>query len=61
MNDKNLRKNNSQNTNLLIKPEIVVNNFLIQRTSDINNKIKFNNSGIINSIKKKKPKKKKNL
>ena len=49
MNDKNLRKNNSQNSNVLIKPEIVVNNFMIQRTSDINNKNKFNNSGIINS------------
>ena len=60
MNDKNLRKNNSQNTNLLIKPEIVVNNFMIQRTSDINNKIKFNNSGIINSNNNKKTIKKNN-
>ena len=47
MNDKNLRKNNSQNCSLLIKPEIVVNNFMLQRTNDINNKNKFNNSGII--------------
>ena len=60
MNDKNLRKNNSQNTNLLIKPEIVVNNFMIQRTSDINNKNKFNNSGIINSKINKKAMKKNN-
>ena len=60
MNDKNLRKNNSQNTNLLIKPEIVVNNFMIQRTSDINNKNKFNNSGIINSNNNKKTIKKNN-
>ena len=36
MNDKNLRKNNSQNCNLLIKPEKVVNNFMLQRTIDIN-------------------------
>jgi len=49
MNDKNLRKNNSQNCNLLIKPEKVVNNFMLQRTIDINNKNKFNNSGIINN------------
>ena len=34
--DKNLEKNYSQNKYLLIKPEIVVNNFMLERSSDIN-------------------------
>ena len=36
MNDKNLRKNNSQNSNLLIKPEKVVKNFILGRSYDVN-------------------------
>lgn len=47
MNEKNLRKNNSQNCSLLIKPETVVNNFMLERTSDINNKNKYKNKGVI--------------
>ena len=49
MNEKNLRKNNSQNCSLLIKPETVVNNFMLERTSDINNKNKYKNKGVINN------------
>ena len=47
MNEKNLRKNNSQNCSLLIKPETVVNNFMLERTNDINNKNKYKNKGVI--------------
>ena len=47
MNEKNLRKNNSQNCSLLIKPETVVNNFMLERKSDINNKNKNKNKGVI--------------
>ena len=47
MNEKNLRKNNSQNCSLLIKPETVVNNFMLERTSDINNKNEYKNKGAI--------------
>ena len=49
MNEKNLRKNNSQNCSLLIKPETVVNNFMLERTSDINNKNKYKNKGVISN------------
>ena len=49
MNEKNLRKNNSQNCSLLIKPETVVNNFMLERASDINNKNKYKNKGVINN------------
>ena len=49
MNEKNLRKNNSQNCSLLIKPETVVNNFMLERTSDINNKNEYKNKGVISN------------
>jgi hypothetical protein len=49
MNEKNLRKNNSQNCSLLIKPETVVNNFMLERTSDINNINKYKNKGVISN------------
>ena len=60
--DKNSEKNCSQNKNLLIKPEIVVNNFMLERSSDINkhnlsnheenkNKKLNNNIEINNSLK----------
>ena len=55
MNDKNIQKsNNNKNSNLLIKPEKVVNNFELKRLSDIKKQNNLNNSNIIikNEMKK---------
>ena len=42
MNDKNLKKQHSQKSNLLIKPEKVVKNFILERSNDINTSKKSN-------------------
>jgi hypothetical protein len=56
MNDKNIQKSNNKNknSNLLIKPEKVVNNFELKRLSDIKKQNNLNNSNIIikNEMKK---------
>ena len=55
MNDKNIQKsNNNKNSNLLIKPEKVVNNFELKRLSDIKKQNNLNNSTIINKNEMKK-------
>ena len=57
MNEKDLKKNKSQKCNLIIKPEQVVNNFMLERTSNIN---KLNDGEIINGNKNNKIIKKNN-
>ena len=57
MNEKDLKKNKSQKCNLIIKPEQVVNNFMLERTSNIN---KLNDFEIINGNKNNKIIKKNN-
>ena len=57
MNEKDLKKNKAQKCNLIIKPEQVVNNFMLETTSNIN---KLNDCEIINGNKKNKIIKKNN-
>ena len=49
LNDKSLGKNDSQKYNLIIKPEQVINNFILERSTDINEQHNLNKCGIINN------------